>query len=272
MDKSAGSAVLLCLSLTLQFAFLVTGLTTEPPVMNGGTVVLSRVANTANVSVFCRVTFMGVPRSTAWFITRLNGLREQLTLDPPSDPNFVLLSSGVDSNLTIVSFSSDLDMATLECTNAVEAPNTEEAFFNLRIIGWYIVSSNAYMYVSLLMFCVAFTGPPVLNRMSTAETGVENSPFSFTSIVQTPGYPDPPLYQWFFDGTAINTTTSTNPNVSVYPNIVFSSVVRTQSGNYSMIASTEGGNSTGYFILDVLGKSCRIIPLATCTQLKQPSV
>ena len=97
------------------------------------------------------------------------------------------------------------------------------------------------------------TEPPVLSRQSAVMSAVESSPFSFTSIVQTPGYPDPPLYQWFHDGVAINTTTSTNPNVSVYPNIVFSSVVRTQSGNYSMTASTEGGNSTGYFILDVLG-------------------
>ena len=97
------------------------------------------------------------------------------------------------------------------------------------------------------------TEPPVLARQLAVMSVMENSPFSFTSIVQTPGYPDPPLYQWFHDGVAINTDTSTNPNVSVYPNIVFSSVVRTQSGNYSMTASTEGGNSTGYFILDVLG-------------------
>ena len=127
--------VLLCFGLALQFAFLVTGLTTDPPTVNGGTAVLSRVENAANVSVLCRVTFMGVPRTTVWFITRLNGQREQLTLDPPSDPNFIQQTSGVPSNLTIVSFSSDLDMATLECTNQIEAPNTEEAFFNLRIIG-----------------------------------------------------------------------------------------------------------------------------------------
>ena len=61
-------------------------------------------------------------------------------------------------------------------------------------------------------------------------------------------------YQWFYNGMLINTTTSTNLNVSVYPNIVFSSVVRTQSGNYSMTANTFGGDLTGYFILDVLGK------------------
>ena len=80
---------------------------------------------------------------------------------------------------------------------------------------------------------------------------VEHNLFTFNISTS-----DPPVssYQWFHDGVAINTTTSTNPNVSVYPNIVFSSVVRTQSGNYSMTANTFGGDLTGYFILDVLGK------------------
>ena len=98
-------------------------------------------------------------------------------------------------------------------------------------------------------------------------TVVENDLFRF-NISESPGYPPDPsqnseratlTYQWFHDGVAINTTTSTNPNVSVYPEITFNPVVRTQSGNYSMIASTEGGDSTGYFILDVLGKSYHII-------------
>ena len=52
----------------------------------------------------------------------------------------------------------------------------------------------------------------------------------------------------------INTHTSINPNVSDYPQIVFNPLLRTHSGNYSMTATTEAGNSTGYFILDVLGK------------------
>ena len=93
--------------------------------------------------------------------------------------------------------------------------------------------------------------PPVLRTLSTPLVAVEGSPFSYTDIVQAPGFPHLPSYQWTHNGVAINTTTSTNPNVSVYPNIVFSSVVRTQSGNYSMTASTEGGDSIGYFILDV---------------------
>ena len=89
--------------------------------------------------------------------------------------------------------------------------------------------------------------------MSEAVVQIDGGKFSF-NIQQSVGYPDPPLYQWFYNGAAINTTTSTNPNVSVYPNIMFNPVLRTQSGNYTMIASTEGGDSTGYFILDVLGK------------------
>ena len=88
----------------------------------------------------------------------------------------------------------------------------------------------------------------MLRTLSTPLIAVEGSPFSYTDIVQAPGFPLLPSYQWTHNGVLI---TSTNPNVSVYPNIVFSSVVRTQSGNYSMTASTEGGDSIGYFILDV---------------------
>ena len=95
--------------------------------------------------------------------------------------------------------------------------------------------------------------------LSTPLIAVEGSQFSYTYIVQAPGFPHLPSYQWTHNGVAINTTTSTNPNVSVYPEITFNPVVRTQSGNYSMTASTEGGDSTGYFILDVLGKSYHII-------------
>ena len=98
-------------------------------------------------------------------------------------------------------------------------------------------------------------------KLSTPVIAVEGIPFSYTDIVQTPGFPLLPSYHWFYNGVAINVTTNTNPNVSVYPNIVFSSVVRTQSGNYSMTASTEGGDSTGYFILDVLGKLVALLVL-----------
>ena len=93
-------------------------------------------------------------------------------------------------------------------------------------------------------------------------TVVENSPFSF-NISQSLGFPPDPsqnsqratlTYQWFLNGVPINTDTSINPNVSDYPQIVFNPLLRTHFGNYSMIATTEAGNSTGYFILDVLGK------------------
>ena len=92
-------------------------------------------------------------------------------------------------------------------------------------------------------------------------TVVENSSFSF-NISQSLGYPPDPsqnsqratlTYQWFLNGFPINTDTSINPNVSDYPQIVFSSAMSNQDGiqNYSMIATTEAGSSTGYFILDV---------------------
>ena len=91
-------------------------------------------------------------------------------------------------------------------------------------------------------------------------TVVENSAVFSFNISQSLGYPPDPsqnsqratlTYQWFLNGVPINTDTSINPNVSDYPQIVFSSVMRNQDGNYSMIATTEAGSSTGYFILDV---------------------
>ena len=83
--------------------------------------------------------------------------------------------------------------------------------------------------------------------MTTSEGDV----FSF-NLEQNPGFPLVPAYQWFFNGEKISAS-SINPNVSVYPHIVFDPVLRSQSGNYSMTTNTEGENSTGYFILNVLG-------------------
>ena len=83
-------------------------------------------------------------------------------------------------------------------------------------------------------------------------TVVESNTFSF-NMEQSAGYPPVPSFQWYFNGEEISPSSS-NPNVSVYPQIVFSPVLRSQSGNYSMTASTEGGDSTGYFCLDVLCK------------------
>ena len=80
-------------------------------------------------------------------------------------------------------------------------------------------------------------------------TIAEKSSFSFNMELSA-GYPPVPSFQWYFNGEEISPNSS-NPNVSVYPQIVFTSVLRSQSGNYSMTASTEGGNSTGYFILNV---------------------
>ena len=81
---------------------------------------------------------------------------------------------------------------------------------------------------------------------------IENSKFSF-NIQESEGHPAVPAYQWFFNGFLIDADTSINPNVSVYPLIVFNPVLRAQSGNYSMTTSTDGGDSTGNFIFDILG-------------------
>ena len=87
---------------------------------------------------------------------------------------------------------------------------------------------------------------------------VENTVFTF-NISQSAGDPPVPSYQWYHDGVPINTDTSINPNVSDYPQIVFNPLLRTHSGNYSMIANTFGGDITGYFILEILGNTTNLI-------------
>ena len=105
---------------------------TNPPVENGGTAVVVAPENTANVTVFCDVTFgNGAPRVSSWYLTPKNGARGRVRFD--SEPNFD--TSGFQSNFTILSFGADLDMAILECDNLILHPDNQKAYFILRTIG-----------------------------------------------------------------------------------------------------------------------------------------
>ena len=112
----------------------VTGLLTDPFVENRGTVVLPAPENAANVSVFCQVGFQGTPSVTQWFLTMNGGTRDLLVVGS----SFQLTGGSMQPNLTIVSFSHNLDMAILECSNGFVSPNDESAFFLLRIIGKFV--------------------------------------------------------------------------------------------------------------------------------------
>ena len=118
------------------------GLSTDPFVENGGTVVLPAPENAANVSVFCQVSFQGTPIVTQWFLTMNGGTRSAIT----TEPSVQLTGGTLQPNLTIVSFSRDLDMAILECGNGFNSPNKEVAFFLLRIIGKFTHTKYYYMY------------------------------------------------------------------------------------------------------------------------------
>ena len=111
------------------------GLSTDPFVENG-TVVLPAPENAANVSVFCQVSFQGTPVVTQWFLTMNGGMRSAIT----TEPSFQLTGGTLQPNLTIVSFSRNLDMAILECGNGFNSPNKEVAFFLLRIIGKFALT------------------------------------------------------------------------------------------------------------------------------------
>ena len=110
-----GLAVLACLCLLSLLRDHVTGLSTDPFVENGGTVVLPAPANASNVSIICNVTFQGTPFATHWYLT-VNGGTRTSGLDM-NDPNFQLSGGSLVPILTIVSFGQDLDMAVLECIN-----------------------------------------------------------------------------------------------------------------------------------------------------------
>ena len=102
-----------------------------------------------------------------------------------------------------------------------------------------------------------FPEPPVLFQNSTSII-LEGDSFSL-NIEQTEGFPIvPDDYEWSFDGTPISEGGS-NPNISIYPVIIFINVNRTDSGNYSITVSNEGGTSTGFFILNVLCELWSII-------------
>ena len=124
----------------------VAGLSTDPFVENGGTVVLPAPENAANVSVFCQVSFQGTPAVTNWFLTLNGGTRSEITAEGPS---FQLTGGSLHPNLTIVSFSRDLDMAIVECNNGFVSPNDETAFFLLRIIGKFALKTCKIYYVQV---------------------------------------------------------------------------------------------------------------------------
>ena len=127
----------------------VTGLLTDPFVEDGGTVLLPATENAANVSVFCQVGFQGTPVITQWHLTMKGGMRNVLA----AGPSFQLTGGTLQPNLTIVSFSRDLDMAILECGNGFDGLNAETGFFLLRIIGKFAtcnlvhcVHNHYYLY------------------------------------------------------------------------------------------------------------------------------
>ena len=121
----------------------VAGLLTDPFVENGGTVVLPAPENAANVSVFCQVSFQGTPVVTQWFLTLNGGTRSEIT----TGPSIRISGGSMRPNLTIVSFSRDLDMAIMECGNGFVSPNDETVFFLLRIIGKFASTYTLLYYL-----------------------------------------------------------------------------------------------------------------------------
>ena len=114
------------------FAVHVTGLVTNPPVENGGTVTVVAPENASNVTIYCAVTGpnnMTMP--TVWFHidSNANPTRRRIS------NNDLVFSIGAlpFANLTIKSFAQSLDGTTFECSNQILP--LQIAFFALRIIS-----------------------------------------------------------------------------------------------------------------------------------------
>ena len=131
---SSEVATILCLVLALQFGGHVNGFSTDPPTENGGTAVVAAQENATSVSVFCAVTDFGTPGLTLWYLREENGTRQRIMFGQQSAANFLAAGVG-NANLTILLFRRNLDMGLLECNNNLSPPNSQVAFFSLRIIG-----------------------------------------------------------------------------------------------------------------------------------------
>ena len=114
------------------FAVHVTGLVTNPPVENGGTVIVAAPENASNVTIYCAVTGPNsMTIATVWIHidSNANPSRQGISSNDP------VFNTGPlpFANLTIKSFAQSLDGTTLECSNMVSPPQI--AFFTLRIIS-----------------------------------------------------------------------------------------------------------------------------------------
>ena len=131
-DQEMSTLWCVILVLLVAVGYVAGQINTNPPAENFGSAVVAALENASNVTVFCAVTFRdgGSARTSAWFITLKNSTRERILFD---EPNFETVY--LQSNFTILSFSAELDMAILECTNSLIPPNTQTVFFTLRTLG-----------------------------------------------------------------------------------------------------------------------------------------
>lgn len=137
--------------LACSFTVCVTGLVTNPPVENGGTVTVAAPENAPYVTILCAVTDANnVTIGTNW-----------IHVDPKANPMRQLVSDNPlfdrgpfpFRNLTIEIFSQSLDETTLECSN-LAIPGLQEVFFLLRIISklrYGVLKSTCSLFVVVFL-------------------------------------------------------------------------------------------------------------------------
>ena len=116
--------------------------TTYPMPVNEETPIVSAVENTNDITVVCVILFNGNPFITGWQIAKSGEMETLLafnlngTGNNPDSSNFFVtgepsIPATTQSNFTILTFDSSLNMATLDCLDGNEVVGS----FSLRILG-----------------------------------------------------------------------------------------------------------------------------------------
>ena len=130
--------------------------TTYPMPVNEETPIVPAVENTNDITVVCVILFNGNPFITGWQIAKSGEMETLLTFNlngtgnNPDSSNFFVtgepsIPATTQSNFTILTFDSSLNMATLDCLDGNEVVGS----FFLKVI-----SKSHAVYKCLLCICV----------------------------------------------------------------------------------------------------------------------
>ena len=222
----------------------------------------------------CRADLNNVQQITQWSIMREN-VESDITdiLLSPSDgtviqpndlaDNLIITGSLVPdsltvtyrTNFTILNFTNEFDGATIQCGIL-----TEMRIFVLGFPGLFNTNNtNNYLY-KYTMFNCAVT-PSVRNDIGVVVvTEGDSTVGNLTLSGASQPFPPSVSSQWMFEGQNLSTTNTILLDDYV---IVFNSILRNYSGQYTLTVTNTVRSATGSFQLDV---QCELIIKLTANQ------